>query len=76
MKIRLEKNGRGGKQVTVIFELPRRPNDYEGLCKQLKSRCGSGGTYKDHQIEIQGDHRTKVKAHLESLGYTVKLAGG
>lgn len=76
LKIRVEKNGRGGKSVTVIFELPHSPDYFADLAKKLKSHCGSGGTFKDGQIEIQGDHREKVKAFLEKAGFRVKLAGG
>lgn len=76
LKIRVEKNGRGGKSVTVVFNLPHNPDYFTGIAKKLKSHCGSGGTFKDEQIEIQGDHREKVKAFLEKLGFQVKLAGG
>lgn len=77
LKVRLEKNKRGGKLVTVIFELPSGSDDYfTGIAKKLKSQCGSGGAYKNSQIEMQGDHREKIKNSLEKLGYLVKLAGG
>ena len=46
------------------------------LAKQLKQKCSTGGTIKDGVIEIQGDHRDTLKAELEKLGHTVKLAGG
>jgi translation initiation factor 1 len=75
-KIRLEKKGRGGKAVSVIFNLPHNPDYFTKLCKTLKSQCGSGGTFKDDQIEIQGDHRDKLKQLLEKMGFQVKLAGG
>ena len=52
------------------------PDDLTALGKQLKKKCGSGGTIKDGNIEIQGDHREKVAAELEKLGYKAKLAGG
>jgi translation initiation factor 1 len=77
VKIRLEKNGRGGKTVTVLFELPPRGDPfYETLLKNLKGKCGAGGTYKDRRLEIQGDHRDKIKTFLEAQGFQVKLAGG
>lgn len=76
LKIRLEKNGRGGKTVTVVFELPNNEAYFNELQKKLKSLCGTGGAYKDNKIEIQGDHREKIKAHLEKIGFKVKLAGG
>ena len=74
--MRLEKNGRGGKTVTVIFELPVNAAFFKDLEKKLKALCGTGGAFKNNVIEIQGDHREKVKAFLEKIGFKVKLAGG
>ncbi len=76
LKIRREVNGRGGKTVTVVFELPLNEPYFTELAKKLKSLCGTGGSFKDNVIEIQGDHREKIKAHLEKLGFKTKLAGG
>ena len=76
LKIRLEKNGRGGKSVCVIFDLPKNEAYNKDLEKKLKATCGSGGAYKNGTIEIQGDHREKIKTYLEKLGFKVKLAGG
>lgn len=76
LRIRLEKNGRGGKMVTVVFDLPRNTACFQDMIKQLKTRCGSGGTLKNGRMEIQGDHRQKVKEFLEKAGFKVKLAGG
>ncbi len=76
LKVRLEKNGRGGKTVTVIFELPVNEAYFKDLEKKLKALCGTGGSFKNQVIEIQGDHREKIKAFLEKTGFKVKLAGG
>lgn len=76
LKVRLEKNSRGGKTVTVVFELPQNDAYFEELAKKLKGLCGTGGSFKNNMIEIQGDHREKIKTHLEKLGFKVKLAGG
>jgi translation initiation factor 1 len=69
-----EKGGRGGKTVTVVRGLPR--GDVQGVASDLKRHCGTGGSVKHGAVEIQGDHREKAAARLESRGYTVKLAGG
>jgi translation initiation factor 1 len=69
-----EKGGRRGKTVTVIRGLPGR--DLGAVASELKRLCGSGGAVKEGAVELQGDHRDKVAARLESQGYRVKLAGG
>lgn len=71
-----ERKGRGGKTVTVVRDLQLTPQDLKKLAKQLKQTCGSGGTIKDGAIEIQGDHREKVAATLNKLGYKTKFVGG
>lgn len=76
IKVRRETAGRGGKVVTAVFELPQNEAYFKDLTARLKSHCGCGGAYKDNRIEIQGDHRDKVKSYLEKLGFSVKLAGG
>jgi translation initiation factor 1 len=71
-KLRIEKGGRGGKTVTVIDGLPRNRAFVEALAKELKRLCGSGGTARDSAVEIQGDHRDRLRAHLAGRGWTVK----
>jgi translation initiation factor 1 len=75
IKMRLEKNGRGGKTVTVLFELPNNEAYFEDLTKQLKNHLGTGGTFKNRRIEIQGDHKIRIQAFLEKKGFKVKQAG-
>lgn len=75
-RIQREKKGRGGKTVTVISGLQLAPADLTALAKQLKTACGTGGTVKDGNIEIQGDQRDRVAAELKRLGYKVKFVGG
>ncbi|EQC52429.1 translation initiation factor [Bacteriovorax sp. DB6_IX] len=72
LKLRIEKKGRGGKSVTVIFELPENPDYFKKLAKKLKSHCGTGGSFKEGQIEIQGDQREKIRAFLIKEGFTIK----
>ena len=72
LKLRLEKSGRGGKTVTVVYEIGDNLPHYKKLAKELKAFCGTGGALKEDQIEIQGDQREKVRTFLEKKGYQVK----
>jgi len=76
VRIRRETKGRKGKGVTTLSGFDLDPSALKTLAKQLKKTCSTGGTVKDGIIEIQGDHRDKLKAELDKLGYVVKLAGG
>ncbi len=62
--------------MTVVKGFVGTLADMEALGKQLKTACGSGGTAKDYEILIQGDHRDKVVAWLQNKGYKAKKAGG
>ena len=74
--LRIEKNGRGGKTVTVIDRLPKNELFLKELTTLLKKKCGTGGTYltsgKDGVIEIQGDHREAIRALLKKEGINSK----
>jgi translation initiation factor 1 len=74
--MRLDKKGRGGKAVTVVFDLPPSPDYFTELIKKLKAHCGTGGALKEGRMEIQGDQRDKVQAYLEQMGFGVRRAGG
>jgi translation initiation factor 1 len=76
VRVRREKQGRGGKTVTTIAGVALADDALAALASELKRRCGTGGTAKDGVIEIQGDHRDALVAELERRGYTVKRAGG
>jgi translation initiation factor 1 len=76
VRVRREVKGRRGKTVTTISGVPVDDQQLKELAKQLKRRCGTGGSAKDGIIVIQGDHRDTLITELQDLGYTVKLAGG
>lgn len=76
VRVMLDAKGRKGKKVTVVTGLPLDNDELEKLGAQLKQSCGSGGTVKDGEIEVQGDHVKKILAELEKLGYKPKRAGG
>jgi translation initiation factor 1 len=75
LRIWLERKG-GNKITTVIKNFVGNENDLKDLGKTLKSLCGSGGTVKDNEIIVQGDHRDKVLNHLVKNGYRAKKSGG
>jgi translation initiation factor 1 len=60
---------RAGKVVTLITNFVETEEEKEKLAKQLKTFCGTGGSYKDGEIIIQGDHRDKVLQWLIKQGY-------
>jgi translation initiation factor 1 len=71
-KLRVEKAGRGGKSVTVVYDLPRNNAFLKDLCRDLKRACGSGGTIQGGAIEIQGDLRDRIRELLVKKGFGVK----
>lgn len=75
LKIWLVKLG-GNKVVTAVRDFIGTDADLSDLGKQLKAACGSGGSAKDGEILIQGDHRDKALTWLRAKGYKAKKAGG
>ncbi|MFN8639507.1 MAG: stress response translation initiation inhibitor YciH [Dehalococcoidia bacterium] len=76
VRIQRSKQGRGGKTVTLITGLPGSDTDLDALLKALKQLCGAGGAREARTLEIQGDHRERIRERLEALGHRPKLAGG
>ncbi len=72
LRIFLDKNGRAGKQVSIVSGFIGKKDDLEALAKLLKSKCGVGGSTKDGDVLIQGDVRDKLIQFLSDVGYTVK----
>ena len=75
-RVTREKQGRGGKTVTVVRGLPLDADALVALGKRLRAACGAGGTAKDGVLEVQGDHADKVLALLLAEGHKAKRAGG
>jgi len=71
-RLRLEKAKRRGKTVTVVEGLPHNRAWLKALAAELKQVCGSGGTTRDDRVEIQGDHRDRLRQLLRKKGWTVK----
>ena len=76
LKVEASRKGRGGKTVTVISGFQGKPETLADLAKQLKAQCGTGGTVKDNEIEIQGEHKQKLAEILKKMGYKAKISGG
>ena len=68
IRIRLEKR-KWGREVTIIEGIQLSDKELKKLASQLKSRLATGGTVKNGRIELQGDHRERVKEILEEMGY-------
>ena len=71
-RLRIEKAGRRGKTVTVVEGLPRNPAFLRDLAKELKRVCGTGGTTVEDRVELQGDHRDRLRDLLGTKGWVVK----
>ena len=71
-KLRMEKKGRGGKTVTVVYGLPNNAEFLKTLCGELKRACGCGGATTEDGVELQGELRDRVRGLLARKGYTVK----
>ncbi|MDY0191829.1 MAG: translation initiation factor Sui1 [Desulfuromonas sp.] len=76
VRVSYETKGRRGKGVTIITGIALDVPELKLFAKQLKTKCGSGGTLKDGVIEIQGDQRTIIMPILQQHGWQVKRCGG
>ena len=74
--VRRETKGRGGKEATVIWDVPGGDAELKSLGKAIKQRLGTGGSVKDGQIVIQGDHVETTLSFLKDKGFQAKKAGG
>jgi translation initiation factor 1 len=76
VRVGRQTKGRKGNGVTLITGLSLDEDELKRLAKELKQKCGSGGTVKNGVIEIQGDHRTMLVDELKGRGYPARLSGG
>jgi translation initiation factor 1 len=72
IRVVIDKKRRAGKTVTVASGFQHTPETLAAVAQTLKKKCGSGGTAKDAEIEIQGDHAVRVGEELRKMGYRVK----
>ena len=76
IRVQREVKGRKGKTVTTVSGFQINADELNDLAKQLKRRCGTGGSIKDGVIIIQGDHRETLVTELKTRGFKAKIAGG
>ncbi len=77
LRVMIDRKKRRGKEVTLVTDFDGTEEDLKALGKFLKTKCGVGGSVKDGEILIQGNHRDKVVKLLKEKGYTgTKAAGG
>ena len=72
IRVVIDRKRRAGKSVTVADGFQLSAESLSELAASLKKKCGAGGTAKDGEIEIQGDHLARVASELERLGYRVR----
>ncbi len=73
--VRMERSGRGGKEVTVIDQLDIPPMDREKWLKALKAGLGCGGVVEDDRLVLQGDHRKRLPPILAARGVRKIIIG-
>lgn len=76
LRVLIDRKQRGGKEVTLVTGFIGSEDDLKELGKQLKQKCGGGGTVKDGEIIIQGNHLQKILELLLKANYKAKQSGG
>lgn len=72
IRVGIDRKRRAGKTVTMAIGFQHTPETLARIAATLKKKCGAGGTAKDGEIEIQGDHVERVAAELQAMGYRVR----
>ena len=72
LRVAIDRRARAGKQVTLVSGFVGTEEDLAELGRLLKTRCGVGGSAKDGEILVQGDHRDRIVKILTDLGYKAK----
>jgi len=76
LKVFVDRKNRKGKSVTIVSGFIGTDEDLKTLGKQIKSKCGVGGSVKDNEVIIQGELKDKIYKLLIDIGYQVKMSGG
>lgn len=71
VRLSLDTKGRKGKSVTLVSGLQHNPTTMKDIARRLKEVCGTGGTVKEGNIELQGDQRVRAAAVLREMNYVV-----
>lgn len=76
LRVLIDRKQRGGKEVTLVTGFIGSEDDLQDLGKRLKQKCGVGGSVKDGEIIIQGNHLQKILDLLLKANYKAKQSGG
>ncbi|MGA1191541.1 MAG: translation initiation factor Sui1 [Bdellovibrionota bacterium] len=76
IRVERQTKKRAGQTVTVIRGASLPSSELKALAQSLRKACASGGTVKDGNIEIQGDHAELLIKELQNLGFSAKRSGG
>ncbi|HEY9178240.1 MAG TPA: translation initiation factor [Flavipsychrobacter sp.] len=71
LRVKLDSKQRAGKLVTLVEGYTGTDDDLKTLGKDIKTKCGTGGSVKDGLIIIQGDYKEKIIGWLRDWGYTL-----
>lgn len=71
--VETDRKHRKGKQVTLITGFTGKEEDLEELGRELRKKCGSGGSAKNGEILIQGDFKSRIAELLREMGYKIKV---